>query len=152
VEKIEELAAADERVRGIRFRRKLRAKRRRAVGRFRSGSRRSGRNVGCRIYRTDPRVRLPRFLAEIDKGLDCISRLETGGRHDPWHKVGARRGCFTGSSGVLTGVKLHDHNCGFKCYTSAKFSARWRLYGELTTASFPVLAFCSRLEGWGNRR
>jgi hypothetical protein len=44
----------------------------------------------------DPRE-IPRFLAEMDKGLDCISGWKQV-RHDPWHKVGCPRGSSTGLS------------------------------------------------------
>jgi dolichol-phosphate mannosyltransferase len=45
--------------------------------------------------------------------------------------------------GVLTGVRLHDHNCGFKCYRSEIFR-EVRLYGELHRF-VPVLAAA---RGW----
>ena len=44
---------------------------------------------------------------------------------------------------MLTGVKLHDHNCGFKCYRREIFN-EVRLYGELHRF-VPVLAAA---RGW----
>jgi hypothetical protein len=48
---------------------------------------------------------------------------------DPWHKVYPSR-VFNGLVGALTGVWLHDHNCGMKCYR-AEVLREVRLYGEL---------------------
>jgi hypothetical protein len=50
-------------------------------------------------------------------------------RHDPWHKVYPSR-VFNWMVGALTGVWLHDHNCGMKCYR-AEVLREVRLYGEL---------------------
>ena len=58
-------------------------------------------------------------------------------RHDPWHKVCPSR-VFNGMVGWLTGVQLHDHNCGMKCYRREVFD-EVRLYGELHRF-VPVLA------------
>jgi dolichol-phosphate mannosyltransferase len=58
-------------------------------------------------------------------------------RHDPWHKVVPSR-IFNWLVGRLTGVKLHDHNCGFKCYRR-EVLAEVRIYGELHRF-IPVLA------------
>lgn len=88
----------------------------------------------------DPRE-IPRFLAEIDQGLDCVSGWKQV-RHDPWHKVLPSR-IFNWLVSVLTGVKLHDHNCGFKCYRREIFR-EVRLYGELHRF-VPVLAAA---RGW----
>jgi dolichol-phosphate mannosyltransferase len=63
-------------------------------------------------------------------------------RHDPWHKVFPSR-VFNGLVGQLTGVRLHDHNCGFKCYRREIFD-EVRLYGELHRF-VPVLAAA---RGW----
>jgi dolichol-phosphate mannosyltransferase len=58
-------------------------------------------------------------------------------RHDPWHKVYPSR-VFNALVSWLTGVKLHDHNCGMKCYRREVLS-EVRLYGELHRF-VPVLA------------
>ena len=58
-------------------------------------------------------------------------------RHDPWHKVLPSR-VFNWLVSALTGVKLHDHNCGMKCYRREIFE-EVRLYGELHRF-VPVLA------------
>ena len=58
-------------------------------------------------------------------------------RHDPWHKVLPSR-VFNGMVSRLTGVRLHDHNCGMKAYRAEVFR-EVRLYGELHRF-IPVLA------------
>ena len=58
-------------------------------------------------------------------------------RHDPWHKVWPSR-VFNRLVGWLTGVRLHDHNCGLKCFRR-EVMEEVRLYGELHRF-VPVLA------------
>jgi dolichol-phosphate mannosyltransferase len=58
-------------------------------------------------------------------------------RHDPWHKVGPSR-VFNFMVSWVTGVRLHDHNCGMKIYRAEIFK-EVRLYGELHRF-IPVLA------------
>ncbi len=137
-QKIEELAAADPRVRGIRFRRNF--------GKAAALSAGFSTARGHIVFtldadlQDDPRE-IPRFLAEMDKGLDCISGWKKL-RHDPWHKVLPSR-VFNWLVGQMTGVKLHDHNCGFKAYRREIFD-EVRLYGELHRF-VPVLAAA---RGW----
>ncbi|HTU27526.1 MAG TPA: glycosyltransferase family 2 protein [Pirellulales bacterium] len=83
----------------------------------------------------DPRE-IPRFLAAIATGLDVVSGWKKV-RHDPWHKVFPSR-VFNWFVSRLTGVALHDHNCGMKCYRREVFG-EVRLYGELHRF-VPVLA------------
>jgi dolichol-phosphate mannosyltransferase len=68
--------------------------------------------------------------------LDVVSGWKRV-RHDPWHKVWPSR-VFNGMVSWLTGVYLHDHNCGLKCYRAEVFR-EVRLYGELHRF-IPVLA------------
>ncbi|MGH7173089.1 MAG: hypothetical protein ACRELG_22640, partial [Gemmataceae bacterium] len=68
--------------------------------------------------------------------LDVISGWKRV-RHDPWHKVWPSR-VFNQMVSWLTGVRLHDHNCGMKCYRAEIFR-EVRLYGELHRF-IPVLA------------
>ena len=83
----------------------------------------------------DPRE-IPRFLAALENGLDVISGWKRI-RHDPWHKVWPSR-VFNWMVSATTGVRLHDHNCGMKCYRAEVFR-EVRLYGELHRF-IPVLA------------
>jgi glycosyltransferase involved in cell wall biosynthesis len=90
---------------------------------------------------------IPRFLQAmtdgvpvdgrpVGHGLDVVSGWKRV-RHDPWHKVFPSR-VFNWMAGVMTGVRLHDHNCGMKCYRAEIFR-EVRLYGELHRF-IPVLA------------
>jgi dolichol-phosphate mannosyltransferase len=68
--------------------------------------------------------------------LDVVSGWKRV-RRDPWHKVLPSR-VFNGMVSWMTGVRLHDHNCGMKCYRAEIFR-EVRLYGELHRF-IPVLA------------
>lgn len=83
----------------------------------------------------DPRE-IPRFLDRMKENLDVVSGYKKV-RHDPWHKVVSSR-VFNWLVSRLTGVVLHDHNCGMKCYRREIFD-EVRLYGELHRF-VPVLA------------
>lgn len=83
----------------------------------------------------DPKE-IPNLLAKLDEGFDVISGWKKV-RHDPWHKVLPSR-VFNGMISWLTGVKLHDHNCGLKAYRRDAI-AEIDLYGEMHRF-VPVLA------------
>jgi glycosyltransferase involved in cell wall biosynthesis len=89
----------------------------------------------------DDPAEIPRFLAflnEVKPGqrLDVISGWKRV-RRDPRHKVWPSR-VFNFMVSWMTGVHLHDHNCGMKCYRAEVFR-EVRLYGELHRF-IPVLA------------
>ena len=102
---IAELAQKDTRVRGIRFR----------------------RNSMDADLQDDPHE-IPDFLRLMNEGYDCVSGWKKT-RHDPWHKVIPSH-VFNKMVSRLTGVNLHDHNCGMKCYRREIFD-EITLYGEL---------------------
>jgi glycosyltransferase involved in cell wall biosynthesis len=79
---------------------------------------------------------IPRFVKEIDGGLDVVSGWKKQ-RNDPIYKVVPSR-IFNHLVGRLTKVRLHDHNCGMKCYRREVLQ-EVRLYGELHRF-IPVLA------------
>jgi glycosyltransferase involved in cell wall biosynthesis len=83
----------------------------------------------------DPRE-IPGFLRAMDAGLDVVSGWKRV-RCDPWHKVWPSR-VFNIMVTWLTGVRLHDHNCGMKAYRAQIFR-EISLYGELHRL-IPVLA------------
>ena len=135
---IEQLAASDPRVRGIRFRRNFRK-----AAALRAGFQESRGTLVFTMdadLQDDPRE-IPRFLTALAEGCDVVSGWKKV-RHDPWHKVGPSR-VFNWLVGVLTGVHLHDHNCGFKAYRR-EVCQDLRLYGELHRF-IPVLAAA---RGW----
>ena len=130
---IERLAQEDPRVRGIRFRRNF--------GKAAALSAGFQEARGDFVFtldadlQDDPRE-MPRFLAAMGDSLDVVSGWKKV-RHDPWHKVLPSR-VFNWMVAWLTGVKLHDHNCGFKCYRR-EVLREVRVYGELHRF-IPVLA------------
>jgi glycosyltransferase involved in cell wall biosynthesis len=130
---IERLGAEDTRVRGIRLRRNFGKAAALSAG-FEDARGEFIFTLDADLQ-DDPRE-IPRFLAAMTDNLDVISGWKKV-RHDPWHKVLPSR-VFNWLVGWLTGVKLHDHNCGFKCYRREVLS-EVRIYGELHRF-IPVLA------------
>ena len=84
----------------------------------------------------DDPAEIPNFLAKMAEGYDVISGWKKV-RHDPWHKVYPSR-LFNKAVSRLTGVKLHDHNCGMKCYRGEVLK-EVAIYGE-RHRFIPVLA------------
>jgi len=80
---------------------------------------------------------VPKLLAAIDAGHDTVSGWKRT-RRDPWHKVVPSR-IFNLLVAWLTGVKLHDVNCGLKAYRREALH-EVALYGELHRF-IPVLAY-----------
>jgi glycosyltransferase involved in cell wall biosynthesis len=78
---------------------------------------------------------IPRFLDAL-REKDVVSGWKKI-RHDPWHKV-MPSWVFNAMVSRLTGVSLHDHNCGMKGYRREVFN-EVKLYGELHRF-IPVLA------------
>ncbi|MGL6197280.1 MAG: glycosyltransferase family 2 protein [Thermoguttaceae bacterium] len=83
----------------------------------------------------DPKE-IPEFLEMMNSKLDVISGWKKI-RHDPWHKTIPSK-FFNAAVSWVTGTKLHDHNCGMKCYRREVFD-EVTLYGELHRF-VPVLA------------
>jgi glycosyltransferase involved in cell wall biosynthesis len=130
---ISRLAAADPRVTGLRFRRNFGK-----AGALSAGFAQARGELVMTLdadLQDDPHE-IPRFLAQMDHDLDVVSGWKKV-RHDPWHKVLPSR-VFNWLVSESTGVRLHDHNCGMKCYRREIFN-EVRLYGELHRF-VPVLA------------
>lgn len=130
---IQELAQRDPRVRGIRFRTNFGKAAALSAG-FKMARGELVMTLDADLQ-DDPHE-IPRFLEKIHGGLDVVSGYKQV-RHDPWHKVYPSR-VFNWLVSWMTGVKLHDHNCGMKCYRREIFD-EVRLYGELHRF-VPVLA------------
>lgn len=130
---IERLAEADPRVRGIRFRRNFGKAAALSAG---FAAARGDFVMTLDADLQDDPAEIPRFLAHMDEGFDVVSGWKKV-RHDPWHKVFPSR-IFNALVSKLTGVRLHDHNCGMKCYRR-EVLGEVRLYGELHRF-VPVLA------------
>ena len=75
----------------------------------------------------DPPQEIPRLLAKLAQGFDLVSGWKEK-RHDPWHKVYPSH-VFNRMIGWITGVRLHDHVCGFKVMRGA-VARSIRIYGE----------------------
>ncbi len=140
---IQTLAAGDRRVHGLRFRRNFGKAAALSAG-FHAA--RGDIILTLDADLQDDPAELPRFLAALegpdptdcggDGALDVVSGWKRV-RHDPWHKVWPSR-VFNWLVSRVTGVRLHDHNCGMKCYRAEVFR-EVRLYGELHRF-IPVLA------------
>ena len=135
---LESMIAADDRTEAIRFRRNFGKAAALAAG---FDAARGELVVTMDADLQDDPNEIPRFLAKIDDGFDVVSGWKRV-RHDPWHKVLPSR-VFNWLVSRLTGVKLNDHNCGFKIYRREIFD-EVKLYGELHRF-VPVLASA---RGW----
>lgn len=130
---IESLAKQYSWVRGIRLRRNFGKAAALAAGFERA---RGSRVITMDADLQDDPKEITNLLAKIEEGFDVVSGWKQV-RHDPWHKVLPSR-VFNSLISWLTGVKLHDHNCGLKAYRREVLS-EVLLYGEMHRF-IPVLA------------
>lgn len=79
---------------------------------------------------------LPRFFEALDSGLDLVSGWKRT-RHDPLGKTLPSK-LFNATVRRISGIRIHDFNCGFKAYRREIFDSV-TLYGELHRF-IPVLA------------
>ena len=84
----------------------------------------------------DDPAEIPRFIEALGEDYDLISGWKKN-RNDPLGKTLPSK-VFNWLIGLMTGVKLHDHNCGFKLYRREIFD-EVKLYGEMHRF-VPVLA------------
>ena len=84
----------------------------------------------------DDPAEIPRLLAKLDEGFDLVSGWKTR-RRDPLSRRLLSR-VFNAVTGRLSGLRLHDLNCGLKAYR-AEVVRGLRIYGELHRF-IPVLA------------
>lgn len=129
-----ELAAAHPAVHGIRFRRNFGK-----AAALTAGMRAAEGDYILMMdadLQDDP-AEIPRFLEKMNEGYDVVNGWKER-RLDPWHKVYPSR-VFNWMIGRLTGLKLHDHNCGLKLF-KREVASEIRIYGELHRF-IPVLAY-----------
>jgi glycosyltransferase involved in cell wall biosynthesis len=84
----------------------------------------------------DDPAEIPQLLAKLDEGFDLVSGWKTR-RNDPFSRRLFSR-IFNWTTGVISGIRLHDVNCGLKAYRAEAIQGM-RLYGELHRF-IPVLA------------
>ena len=84
----------------------------------------------------DDPAEIPQLLAKLDEGFDLVSGWKTR-RNDPFLRRLFSR-IFNTTTALVSGVRLHDVNCGLKAYR-AEVLQDMRLYGELHRF-IPVLA------------
>ena len=84
----------------------------------------------------DDPAEIPALLAKLDEGFDLVSGWKTR-RHDPFLRRLFSR-WFNWATAVVSGVRLHDVNCGLKAYR-AEVLQGLRIYGELHRF-IPILA------------
>jgi glycosyltransferase involved in cell wall biosynthesis len=132
-DKIRRLATSDPRIRGIRFRRNFGKAAALAAG-FDAAQGQVVLQMDADLQ--DDPSEIPKFLAKLEEGFDVVNGWKRV-RKDPWHKVWPSR-VFNWLVSRLTGLKLRDHNCGFKC-SRAGVVKELPLYGELHRF-IPVMA------------
>ena len=79
---------------------------------------------------------IPRLLAKLDEGFDLVTGWKTK-RRDPWLRRALSR-LFNAATSRVSGLRLHDLNCGLKAYRAETLEGL-RIYGELHRF-LPVLA------------
>lgn len=133
-EVISNLIHADSRISGIRFRRNFGK-----AAALTAGMRAADGELILMMdadLQDDP-AEIPEMLKLIESGFDVVNGWKKR-RLDPWHKVYPSR-VFNWMVSKMTGLTLHDHNCGLKMFRSG-VAAEINIYGELHRF-IPVLAF-----------
>ena len=110
-EVLADLAAAEPEVRAVRLRRNF-GKGAALMAGFREA--RGDAVVTLDADLQDDPAEIGRLLAALEDGADLVSGWKED-RQDPWSKRAASR-VFNGVTARVSGVDLHDLNCGFKAY------------------------------------
>lgn len=84
----------------------------------------------------DDPAAIPAMLEQLEKGFDLVSGWKKK-RHDPLSKTLPSK-LFNSVVSIMSGVHLHDFNCGFKVYR-AQTAKNLEIYGE-RHRFLPVLA------------
>ncbi|MCU0330516.1 MAG: glycosyltransferase family 2 protein [Candidatus Kapabacteria bacterium] len=75
----------------------------------------------------DPKE-IPALLSKLDEGYDLVSGWKRK-RYDPWHKTMPSK-LFNAVTSAMSGIKLHDFNCGLKAYRKDVVKTV-QVYGEM---------------------
>ena len=132
-DKIKSLADKDSRINGVRFRRNY--------------GKAAALSEGFRISKgkmivtmdsdlQDDPAEIPGLMKKLDEGFDVISGWKKN-RKDPWTKRFPSK-IFNLVTRMMSGIKIHDFNCGLKIYRSDVIKTV-KVYGELHRY-IPVLA------------
>lgn len=119
------LRRQDDRVRGIRFRRNYGKSAALAVG---FDHARGDIIISMDADLQDDPAEIPNLVARIRDGSDMVSGWKKT-RHDPMGKTLPSR-IFNFVVSRLTGIKLHDFNCGLKAYR-AEAAQSLEIYGDM---------------------
>lgn len=84
----------------------------------------------------DDPAEIPRLLAKLDEGFDLVSGWKTKRRDPITRRIPSK--LFNAVAGRISGLRLHDMNCGLKAYR-AEVLHGLSIYGELHRF-IPVLA------------
>lgn len=71
---------------------------------------------------------IPALISKLDEGYDLVSGWKRK-RYDPWHKTVPSK-LFNAVTSSMSGIKLHDFNCGLKAYRREVIQTV-QVYGEM---------------------
>ena len=132
-DKIKSLADKDSRINGVRFRRNYGKAAALSEG-FRISNGKMIVTMDSDLQ--DDPAEIPVLMKKLDEGFDVISGWKKN-RKDPWTKRFPSK-IFNLVTRMMSGIKIHDFNCGLKIYRSDVIKTV-RVYGELHRY-IPVLA------------
>ena len=130
---IAELSRSDKRVLGIRFRRNFAKAAALTAGMLAA---RGDVLMTMDADLQDDPAGIPQLLRKLEEGYDVVNGWKEH-RLDAWHKIYPSK-VFNWLVSRLTGLELHDHNCGLKLFRS-EVADEIRIYGEMHRF-IPVLA------------
>lgn len=76
----------------------------------------------------DDPAEIPALISKLEEGFDLVSGWKRK-RHDPWHKTIPSK-LFNSVTSRMSGIKLHDFNCGLKAYRRDVVNSV-QVYGEM---------------------
>ncbi len=76
----------------------------------------------------DDPAEIPAMISKLEEGFDLVSGWKRK-RHDPWHKTIPSK-LFNSVTSRMSGIKLHDFNCGLKAYRRDVVNSV-QVYGEM---------------------
>lgn len=129
-----DIHARNQRFRAIRFRRNYGKSAALAIG---FGEAKGDYVITMDADLQDDPNELPALIGKLSEGYDLVSGWKRK-RYDPWHKTVPSK-LFNTVTSIMTGIKLHDFNCGLKAYRQ-EVTNTVQVYGEMHRY-IPALAF-----------